>query len=168
MNRSTLRLTAIAAMTTLAGFGAQGMEAEQWNPQLDYTSGTLTDATRTHTAWPVQHGDATEFHDEVSRDTMATRAAVRNDYRIARSRGLLNDTGEAGATERVLTQRNAFVREEHDRIVALNAPAPEEDQIGDLIAALALTDKWDPDSFAASSSIALAPDDVVLRLPTNQ
>ena len=147
--RFTLRSTAMAAIAALAAFSAQAMEATQWNPQVDRNASASTDATQTQTAWAVNHGEATQFHDAISRDTMTARAAVRSDYKLARSRGLLNDTGEGGATDRVLAQREAFAQEEHDRIVALNTTAPDEDQIGDMIAAMTPDETLYPDSFAA-------------------
>jgi hypothetical protein len=167
MTRHSLRLTAIAAVTALAGFSAQGIEATQWNPQADRSAASPNEA-RMQSAWATDLGEATQFHDGKTRDAMLTRAEVRNDYKMARQRGLLNDTGEGGATDRVLASREAFVREEHERLVALNTPAPDEDPIADMIAAMTPDDNWYSESFASMSSTEFLPDDVLLRLPTDQ
>ena len=168
MTRHSLRLTAIAALTALAGFGAHASEATQWDPHSDRSSASEASTSRTQTAWATDLGEATQFHDAMTHETMARRAEVRSDFKMARSRGLLNDTGEGGATERVLARREAYVHEEHDRLVALNTPAPDEDQIGEMIAAMAPADTWLPDSFASMSSPEFMPEDVALRLPTDQ
>lgn len=170
MTRHSLRLTAIATITALASFGAQAVEATQWNPQAGQST-TRSNESRLQSAWATDLGEATQFHDGTTREAMLTRAEVRNAYKMAHSRGLLNDTGEGGASERVLASREAFVQEEHDRIVALNTPAPDEDPIADLIAAMTLTDNADngyPESFASLSSTEFLPDDALLRLSTNQ
>jgi hypothetical protein len=138
MKKSSFRLGAVAALTAIAGFATQAAG---------------TDATLSPLAWTVSQGEATEFQDAMSRDSIASRADVKNEMLAARTDGRLADTGEAGATERVLAKREAYVRSEHDRLVALNAPAPESDQLGEMIAAMAETDRWSDETFA------LAPED---------
>ena len=177
MTRSTtLRMTAIAAVTALAGFSAHAIEAEQWSPQSMGSTASAEASTATHTAWATDLGEATQFHDAITRDSVASRNEVKQELKTARARGLLNDTGEGGATDRVLAQREAFVHEEHDRLMALNTPSPDEDKIGEMIAAMAPTDDWYsdtayeayvPDSF---ERLSLADDsqDFVYRLPTDQ
>lgn len=162
MTRHSLRLTAIAAITALAGFAAQATEATQWNPQAGQ-SRTLSNESQLQSTWATDLGEATQFHDATTRDAMLTRAEVRHAYKMARSRGLLNDTGEGGATELVLARREAFVQEERNRIIALNTPAPDEDPIADMIAAITLmpnADNGNPESFANVSSTEFSPDDV--------
>jgi len=132
--RPLLRSTAAAALAACAGFGAQAMEATQWNPQADAAAVASVDATLSPMAWSVDRGEATEFRDGQARDSITARAAVRTALQRARSKGLLNDTGEGGATERVLAQRDAFNESEHERLLAVNTPAPEGD---DVIAQLA-------------------------------
>lgn len=167
-SRSTLRTTFLAAAATLAGFGAWAIEAEQWNPQAAATP--VADAV--HAAWATQLGEATQFHDAVTRDTMTSRADVKSDLRTARARGLLDDTGEAGASDRVLAQREAYVQEEHDRILALNTQA--EDPIADMIYAMSAADGWSsdgayaPDSVETLSMAGLMPEDARYQLPTDQ
>lgn len=150
MNKSSFRRGAVAAIAAIAGFATQ--------------AGTSpgTDATLSPLAWTVSRGEATEFQDAMSRDSMASRAEVRNEMLAARTEGRLADTGEAGASERVLARREAHVRSEHDRLVALNSPAPESDQLGEMIAAMAETDRWNDDHYA------LAPEDDLLLLTADQ
>jgi len=169
MTRIRTRLTAIAAITAFSGytgFGAQALEATQWNPQAEQAVTASADATRAQTAWANDLGEATQFRDGIARDTMTSRAEVRSDLRFARNRGLLNDTGEAGATERVLAAREAFAQEEHGRLLALSTMP--DDPLGDMIASMALADTWYPDSFAAASMAEFMPDDTILLLPTDQ
>lgn len=177
MTRSTtLRMTAIAAVTALAGFSAHAIEAEQWSPQSMGTTTAGHAATVAHTAWATDLGEATQFHDAITRDSVASRNEVKSELKTARARGLLNDTGEGGATDRVLAQRDAFVHEEHDRLLALNTPSPDEDKIGEMIAAMTPTDDWFSDSIYEAyvpdsfERLSLADDsqDFVYRLPTDQ
>jgi hypothetical protein len=149
MRTRSFRLGALAAVAALAGFATQA------------NTSPGTDATLSPLAWTVSRGEATEFHDAMSRDSMASRAEVRNDMLAARDQGRLADTGEAGATERVLAKREAHVRSEHDRLVALNAPAPESDELGAMIAAMAERDGWN------DAAYALAPEDELLMLPAS-
>jgi hypothetical protein len=137
MNTSQLlRCAAAAAIATLAGTGARAAEATQWDPQADARAAASTDATLSPTAWPVNLGEATQFHDGMARDTIAARGAVHSDLKVARGKGLLDDTGEGGASDRVLARRDAFNAAEHDRLLALNAPASdEEDEIARMAAA---------------------------------
>jgi hypothetical protein len=136
---------------SLAGVAVHAMEATQWNPQMDAppqmaaatTSGTTTatDATRTPLAWIEDRHEASEFHDSATQHSTTSRAAVLGALRQARTEGLLNDTGEAGASDRVLANRQAFVESEHQRLMALNVPA-EEDQIAQIAAQSAQDDGW--------------------------
>lgn len=181
MNRRlTLRSTAIAAATaalaTLATFGAQAIEAMQWNPQPGSATAASEEASATHTAWATELGEATQFHDAIARDTVASRAGVKADLKMARSRGLMNDTGEGGASDRVLAQREAFVHEEHDRLAAL-ANEAGTDPIGEMISAMAPADGWysdtayeahAPDSFEVLSMAEYVPQDYVYTLPVDE
>lgn len=138
--RYLFRATALAAVTVFTGVSAQAIEATQWNPQEESARLAAIDATLTPNAWTAENREATQFHDARSRDDMTARSAVRSELQQARTRGLLNDTGEAGASERVLAQREAFVAAEHERLVALNAaPARDDDPIA-AIADAAMTD----------------------------
>jgi hypothetical protein len=149
--RYPLRLTAVAVAMSFAGAAVHAVEATQWNPQMDAssqmaattTSGTTTatDATRTPLAWIEDRHEASEFHDIATRHSTTSRAAVLDELRQARAEGLLNDTGEAGASDRVLANRQAFVESEHQRLMALNVPA-EEDQIAQMAARSAQDDGW--------------------------
>jgi hypothetical protein len=177
MTRSTtLRLTAIAAVTALAGFSAQATEAEQWNPQSMGATASAEASTATHTAWATDLGEATQFHDAITRDSVASRNQVKEDLKTARAHGLLNDAGDAGPSDRVLAQRETFVHEEHDRLVALNTPSPDEDKIGEMIAAMAPSGDWFSDSVYeayvpdSAEQLSMADDsqDFVYRLPTDQ
>ncbi len=124
--RSTLRLGALAALTAMSAFAAQAIEATQWNAQDDALQAASADAMSAPDTWTALNGEATQFRDARSEDSMLSRAAVREELQQARSQGLLNDTGEAGATERVLAQREAFAASEHARLAALNTPASED------------------------------------------
>lgn len=177
MTRSkTLCITAIAAVTALAGLSVHATEAVQWDPQSLGTIASSEAATATHTAWATDLGEATQFHDAISRDSVASRNEVKAELKTARQRGLLNDAGDAGPSDRVLAQREAFVHEEHDRLVALNTPAPDEDKIGEMIAAMAPTDDWFSDSVyqdyvpGSFERLSMVDDaqDFVYRLPTDQ
>lgn len=152
--RNTFRLSALAAVTAVAAFATQA----NTSPGIDATLSPL--------AWTVSRGEATEFHDAMARDTIATRDEVRSDLMQARTAGRLADTGEGGATERVLAQREAYVHSERERLVALNTPAPATDEldamIAAMIAAMAESDSWNDGAYA------LAPEDHYLLLPDNQ
>jgi hypothetical protein len=150
MQRRSFRLSALAALSAVAAFATQA----NTSPGIDATLSPL--------AWTVSHGEATEFRDAMARDTMATRDEVKNEMLQARAAGRLNDTGEAGATERVLAQREAYVHSEHERLVALNLPPAESDELGAMIAAMSEHDSW------SDASYALAPEDAWLTLPSNQ
>jgi hypothetical protein len=161
--RHVLRMTAAAAVAALAAFGAHAVEATQWDPQADATATASSDATLNATALAIQYGEATVFQDVVARDTMTTRADVRNDLRKWHSRGLADDTGEAGATERVLAQRQAFVESERERLMAMSAPAESSlDPIAELAVQSALVDARD-----GNPSYELAAEDATLRMPAN-
>jgi len=157
-----LRLTAIAALTALAGFGAQAIEATQWEPQAQAgtTAAVNTDATREPGAWTVGRGEATEFHDRVAADTMRSRQAVRQELAEARDRGLLADAGEAGATEHVWQRRAEFAAAERAQAMAMTEPAGE-----DPIAELAAATRDLPVAEDGGSMYGLAPDGTMLRLP---
>lgn len=144
MKRS-IRITALAALTAIAGFGVQAG----------------TDATLSPLAWTTSTGEATEFNDAMARDSMASRAEVREELMAARSEGRLADTGEGGATERVLAQREAHVQREHDRLVAMNTPS-ESDALGEMIVAMSESDAW-----AVDTSDPLASEDLAMSLPDN-
>lgn len=148
--RNSFRLSALAAVTAVAAFATQA------------NSSPGTDATLSPLAWTVSRGEATEFHDAMSRDTMASREQVKEDLAQARTGGRMADTGEGGATERVLAQREAHVHSEQQRLLAMNAPTAESDQLGEMIAAMAEQDTWE------SASYALAPEDAWMTLPSNQ
>ena len=174
--RSTAIATATAAATALAAFGAQAIEAMQWNPQAGSTTAVAEVASATHTAWATDFGEATQFHDAIARDTMTSRAEVKADLKMAKSRGLVNDTGEGGASDRVLAQREAFVHEEHDRLIALNNE-PAADPIGEMISAMAPSDDWfsdtayeayTPNSFEVLSMAEYMPQDFVYTLPADE
>lgn len=174
--RTTAIATVTAAVTALATFGAQAIEAMQWNPQAGSATLASEEASATHTAWATNLGEATQFHDAITRDTMTSRADVKADLKMAKSRGLVNDTGEGGASDRVLAQREAFVHEEHDRLVALN-DQPAVDPIGEMISAMAPPNDWfsdtayeayTPDSFEVLSMAEYMPQDDVYTLPAGQ
>jgi len=174
--RSVVACAATAAVTTLAAFGAQAIEAMQWSPQAGSATVASEEASATHTAWATNLGEATQFRDAIARDTMTARADVKADLKMARSRGLVNDTGEGGASDRVLAQREAFVHEEHDRLVALNNE-PAADPIGEMISAMAPSDDWysdtayeryTPDSFDVLSMAEYVPQDFVYTLPADE
>jgi hypothetical protein len=150
MKTRSFRPIAVAAITAIVGFATQA------------NTSPGTDATLSPLAWTVSRGEATEFQDAMARDSMASRAEVRHDMLEARAAGRLADTGEAGATERVLAKREAHVRSEHDRLVALNAPAAESDELGEMIAAMAERDSWNDDTYA------LAPQDDLMMPATDQ
>jgi hypothetical protein len=151
MQRRSFRLSALAAtITAVAAFATQAATSPG------------TDATLSPLAWTVSHGEATEFHDATARDTMASREQVKSDLLQARTAGRLADTGEGGATERVLAQREAYVHSEHERLVALHATPVEPDALDAMIAAMAERDAW------AEASYALAPEDAWMSLPSNE
>lgn len=153
--RLTLRHTALAAFTALSAFAAQAIEATQWNPQDDaLTTASSADALSAPDTWAAQHGEATEFRDARSEGSMLSRAEVRDELQLARSQGLLNDTGEAGATDRVLAQREAFAAAEHERLAASNTPAGE-DPIAAIADAAMNDDMWERD---ALDELTLAQD----------
>ena len=162
--RHVLRMTAAAAATALAAFGAQAVEATQWDPQADAAMTTTHDAMLSPTAVAIQHGEATVFQDAVARDTMTTRADVRKDLREWQARGLVDDTGEAGATDRVLAQRQAFVKSEHERQMAMSSPTESKlDPIAELAVQAALVDARD-----GTPTYELAAEDATLRMPENR
>ena len=150
----TLRITAAAAATALAAFGAHAIEAVQWEPEQTGTTVSATnDASQSPNAWIVGHGEATVFQDAMSKDTMATRAEVRAELREARSRHLLDDTGEAGPTDRVLAER--------ERAIAMNSTAETtHDPIGQVAVQSAMVDARD-----GTPSEAVAVEDASLRMP---
>ena len=150
MKTRSFRPIAVAAITAIVGFATQA------------NTGAGTDATLSPLAWTVSRGEATEFQDAMARDSIASRADVKSDMLEARAAGRMADTGEAGPTERVLAKREAHVRSEHDRLVALNAPAAETDALGEMIAAMAEQDRWSDETYA------LAPEDDLLMRPTDQ
>jgi len=161
--RHTLRWAA-AAIAALAASGVHAIEAVQWDPAenaMTLSGGPVnTDGTREPGAWTVGRGEATEFHDGIARDTMSSRADVRQELAQARQRGWLADTGEAGATERVWQRRALFVASERDReLASVKASA---DPIGE-IAAMETRPPVDH-----GSMYALAADDTALRVPSNQ
>jgi hypothetical protein len=149
-----------AALAALAASGAQAVEATQWNPAVDAPPGMAvnTDGLRQPTAWTVGRGEATEFHDGVARDTMSTRADVRQDLAQAKQRGVLADAGEAGATDRVWRRRAAFATSKRDHELAAARSSP------DPIAVIAAMETEPP---VDHGRYALAPDDTVLRMPAN-
>lgn len=144
--RLTLRRTALAALTAMAGFGAQAIEATQWDPQHEALQLASADATAAPSAWSALDREATQFRDARSQDAMASRAAVRGELQQARTHGLLNDTGEAGASERVLAQREAFVAAESERLMALNAQTPDDDPIAAIADAAMNDNLWDSEA----------------------
>lgn len=157
-----LRITAAAAATALAAFGAHAIEAVQWEQQqTDTTLSASNDATLSPNAWTVGGGEATVFHDATSKDTMTARAEVRDALRESRSRHLLDDTGEAGATERVLAQRETYIAAERERLMAMNSPADATlDPIAQLAVQSALVDARD-----GTPSEEVAVEDASLRMP---
>jgi hypothetical protein len=162
--RQALRRTTAAALSALAAFGVQAIEATQWNPQADAAQIVSADALQAPSSWTVGRNEATQFRDGMAGDSMTARASVRSELKQARRQGLMNDTGEAGATERVLAQRETFIEAEHDRLVAMNAtPDHSDDAIGALMALT--TPGW---PMADGTLYALAPDNVELTLPANQ
>jgi hypothetical protein len=78
-------------------------------------------------ATPQHFGEATQWLDSPAGAN--ERSAVLAETRQARQKGLMNDTGEAGASDRVLAQREVFNQQEHDRIVAEYAAAEEARQL---------------------------------------
>ncbi|WP_280153180.1 hypothetical protein [Piscinibacter sp. XHJ-5] len=163
--RHVLRMTAAAAATALAAIGVHAVEATQWDPQAEARQSATGDAMLNPTAWTVQQqGEATVFHDAVARDSMTSRAEVRHKLREWQARGLVDDTGEAGATDRVLNQRHAFVESERARLMAMNTPAESSiDPIAELAVQTALVD-----ARGGTPSFELASEDTSLRLPGNQ
>jgi hypothetical protein len=164
--RTTTRLASALAAAALATFGAQAQEAMQWNPQADSPMVMATsDASQNPSAWSAMDTAATQFRDGMSPGTMSTREHVKSDLRMARERGLMNDTGEGGATDRVLAQRESYIQEEHDRIVAMNAQQVEDDMLASLIAneGWAYSDGWETaslDSLAPASVTVIPADDM--------
>ena len=161
--RHSRRLAAAAALAAIAASGAWATEATQWNPQVEATvaASMNTDGLREPGAWTVSRGEATEFHDGIARDTMSSRATVREELAQARARGWLADAGEAGATDRVWQHRAAFVSSERDRELAENTVQKSADPIG----AIAAMETQPP---ADHGLYALAADDTSLRMPSNQ
>jgi hypothetical protein len=149
--RHPLGWTVAATLVALAASGAQAVEATQWNPPAGpaITGAAHGDALHEPGAWTVGRGEATQFHDGVSRDTMRTRGEVRYDLAQAKSRGWLADTGEAGASERVWRRRAAYVRSKRDGELA--AARTSADPIG---AIAAIETRPPPDH----GLYALAPD----------
>jgi len=135
MTRSPLlRLSVAAAIAALAGASAQAREAYQFEPETAAVASNSTatgdmgaPATVAALATPQHFGEATQWLD--SRAGASERSAVLAETRQARQKGLINDTGEGGATDRVLAQRETFNQQEHDRIVAEYAAAEEAQQL---------------------------------------
>ena len=176
MTRSPLlRLTVAAAIAALAGASVQAREAYQYEPELAAiasSSAATGEASATTTvaalATPQHFGEATQWLD--SRAGAHERSAVLADTRQARQKGLMNDTGEAGASDRVLAQREVFNQQEHDRILAEYAAAEEAQQLAlaeqrrqeienesDPMLALLMIDETDPNRTVVS---AYEPNDV--------
>jgi hypothetical protein len=166
---SVIRPAVAIAMAALAGSAAHAVEATQWNPErapsVDASPARATAATLA-LATPRHFGEATEWSDANSRSV--TRAAIVGEARQARRKGLLDDAGEAGATDRVLAQREAFIQQEHDRLVAERAAAEEAQRVAaaavepperasDPILALLLIDDSDP---TITTVYAYTPNDV--------
>jgi len=154
--RHPLRLAAVATLTALAGFGARAIEADQWESRADVRQEMRvnTDALREPLAWTVSRHEATEFHDAMSRDTMASRDAVRQELAAARAHGVAASTGEAGASEDVWRLRDGFAAAGQDPAVASAA-----DPIAEIAAASASTTTAGvPTAEAGGSMYSLAPD----------
>ncbi len=162
---SLFHSTAAAALTALAALAAHATEATQWDPRTDATVlPAVHEAALAPMAWTVGRGEATQFRDGVARDTMVSRAKVRDDLRQARSRHLLADTGEAGPSDRVVAQRASIAASDRDPELAQNIRLQtSDDPIGEL-AALTSPPDIEPDA----AMFALAADDRPLRLPSNQ
>lgn len=126
----------VAAATAFFTLGAWAAEATPWDPQADAAAAGTHEAMLAPTAWAAERGDATQFRDGVARDSITARAAVRADLREARAQGLMNDTGEAGASDRVLARRAAFADAQRERQLASDTHlgAPPDDAIGRLAA----------------------------------
>src|SRR5438067_12187321 len=130
-----IRTTAAAAFTALAACSAQAMEAMQWDPRHDMAAASaVNEAALAPMSWRVGRSEAAQFRDGVARDTISTRASVREDLKRARTRHLLADTGEAGASDRVIARRSTFVQSGHDVELAQD---PRLQASADPIAALA-------------------------------
>jgi len=99
-----LRLTAAAALTALAG-ASQAFEATGQNPPANPTIMTTSPDARYVLVYPAYS------------PTPRSRAEVIAEMNWARSQGLLNDTGEAGASDRVLERREAFPETERRRVL---------------------------------------------------
>ena len=173
MTRSPLlRLAVASAIAALAGAGVQAREAYQNEPEAAIAAARLAqaepDMTVVALATPKQHGEATQWLD--SSAGMQPRGNVLAEARQARDKGLLNDTGEAGASDRVLAQREVFNQQEHDRILAEYAAADQAQRLAlaeqrrqeieaaaDPMMALLLIDETNPD---ATTVTAYAPTDV--------
>jgi hypothetical protein len=166
--RQMLRCTAVAALSACAAIGARAIEATQWDPMTDATAMATAsnDAMLTPLAWADDHREATQFRDGTARDSITARAAVRNELRQARSQGLMNDTGEGGATERVLAQREAFNVAEREQMLAQAAPAPEVEAVANDAIALLAAERFESDmrgtawleTTPASVTVGLAPE----------
>jgi hypothetical protein len=174
MTRSPLfRLSVAAAIAALA-VGAQAREAYQNEPEAAVVAGTLAQGQAEPSmsvaalATPQHFGEATQWMD--SSAGAQARSSVLADIRQARQKGLLNDTGEAGASDRVLAQREVFNQQEHDRILAEYAAADEAQRLalaeqrrqeieaaGDPMLALLLIDETEP---GMTSVTAYTPTDV--------
>jgi hypothetical protein len=162
--RHAFRLGAAASLLACAGFGAQAIDATQWEaeaPASLVAMSSTTEATLEPAAWTVGRGDATQFRDGMARDTLATRASVREDLRLARRHGLIDDTGEGGASDQVLAQRDAYNAAEQDRYLALNTPP--EDPIADIASLASSVDATD-----GAPTYDIAADDMLLRVPSGQ
>ena len=153
---SALRITA-AAMAAAAAFGAHAQEATQWVPEQ--VAVVTADATATPNAWATTDVAATQFHDGMSRDTITSRESVKAELRQAREKHLLNDTGEAGASDRVLAAREAFIEEERDRLVAQNE---QEAAIAALIESVDVQDDWMASSYETAGFFEYAPASVTV------
>jgi len=104
----TLKLTAPAALTALAG-ASYAFEASGQNPPAS--------ATIVTTVPSPSHQYVVVY--PAYRPYGTTRAEVLADLQWARANGLMNDTGEAGASDRVLERREAFPETERNRALAI-------------------------------------------------
>lgn len=155
--KTALRITT-AAIAAAAAFGAHAQEATQWVPE-HMAAVTTADATATPNAWTTTDVAATQFHDGMSRDTMTTRESVKAELRQARERHLLNDSGEGGASDRVLAAREAFIEEEHDRLVA---QYEQEAAMAALIESVDVQDDWMASSYETAGFFEYAPASVTV------
>jgi len=121
VHQHILRLTAVAALAALAGAGAQAQT---------YAVESTATATSIVLATPRHFGEATEWVDAMPASN--ERSAIVAEVSQAQSEGLMNDTGEGGATDRVLAKRDSFNQRERDRIVAEWAAAEEARRVAAL------------------------------------